>query len=300
MTELLERSVETDRNASRDYLFGNIISQLVPDEARILAALSDGRRVRRDRRRREATRAASTARPCSPTRPRSDAAAGVVTSRQRADLPHPPARLRSGRIRAARRTSPGRPVRHPRPPMPASRRRGDASRHASSGRRGWCARRVHDRPPFGQRVLGATDPSATAAAPDRRADVAAASLHDIAEHWYIDLSIPVVAAIIGYVTKLVAIRMMFQPIEFVGIQALPRLAGHRAAAGRPDGEHRRRHHDPRPHLGQRGGRAPRPRTRSPRRSPSRCARPAKRSPARSWLEYQPGALGRDARADAHA
>ena len=43
MTELLERSVETDRHSSRDYLYGNIISQLVPDEARILAALSDGR-----------------------------------------------------------------------------------------------------------------------------------------------------------------------------------------------------------------------------------------------------------------
>lgn len=43
-------------------------------------------------------------------------------------------------------------------------------------------------------------------------------LHDIAEHWYIDFSIPLVAALIGYVTKLVAIRMMFQPIEFVGIR----------------------------------------------------------------------------------
>lgn len=43
MTELLERSVETDRHSSRDYLYGSIISQLVPDEARILAALSDGR-----------------------------------------------------------------------------------------------------------------------------------------------------------------------------------------------------------------------------------------------------------------
>jgi hypothetical protein len=42
MNELLERSVEPDRAASRDYLYGNIISQLVPDEARILAALSDG------------------------------------------------------------------------------------------------------------------------------------------------------------------------------------------------------------------------------------------------------------------
>jgi hypothetical protein len=44
MNELLERSVEVDRKASREYLFGNIISQLVPDEARILAALSDGSR----------------------------------------------------------------------------------------------------------------------------------------------------------------------------------------------------------------------------------------------------------------
>ncbi|HLY32907.1 MAG TPA: Abi-alpha family protein, partial [Jatrophihabitantaceae bacterium] len=42
MNELLERSVESDRGASRDYLFGSIISQLVPDEARIMAALSDG------------------------------------------------------------------------------------------------------------------------------------------------------------------------------------------------------------------------------------------------------------------
>jgi uncharacterized membrane protein YheB (UPF0754 family) len=33
---------------------------------------------------------------------------------------------------------------------------------------------------------------------------------------YIDASIPVMAAVIGYVTKLVAIRMMFQPLEFVG------------------------------------------------------------------------------------
>ncbi|MEO8889262.1 MAG: Abi-alpha family protein [Jatrophihabitantaceae bacterium] len=43
MSELLERSIETDRTSSREYLFGTIISQLVPDEARILAFLSDGR-----------------------------------------------------------------------------------------------------------------------------------------------------------------------------------------------------------------------------------------------------------------
>jgi hypothetical protein len=44
MGELLERSVEATRSDSREYLFGTIISQLVPDEARILAALADGRR----------------------------------------------------------------------------------------------------------------------------------------------------------------------------------------------------------------------------------------------------------------
>lgn len=41
---------------------------------------------------------------------------------------------------------------------------------------------------------------------------------DLVQHWYIDLSIPLVAALIGYVTKLVAIRMMFQPLEFVGVR----------------------------------------------------------------------------------
>jgi uncharacterized membrane protein YheB (UPF0754 family) len=43
-------------------------------------------------------------------------------------------------------------------------------------------------------------------------------VNDLVEHWYIDLSIPLVAALIGYVTKLVAIRMMFQPLEFMGIR----------------------------------------------------------------------------------
>jgi hypothetical protein len=42
MNELLERSVEATRIDSRGYLYGTIISQLVPDEARILAAMSDG------------------------------------------------------------------------------------------------------------------------------------------------------------------------------------------------------------------------------------------------------------------
>jgi hypothetical protein len=42
MSELLERSVEATRTDSREYLYGTIISQLVPDEARILAAMADG------------------------------------------------------------------------------------------------------------------------------------------------------------------------------------------------------------------------------------------------------------------
>ncbi len=40
---------------------------------------------------------------------------------------------------------------------------------------------------------------------------------DFRAHLWLYLSMPLVAAAIGYVTKLVAIRMMFQPIEFVGI-----------------------------------------------------------------------------------
>jgi hypothetical protein len=43
MSELLERSSESDGSRSRDYLFGSIVSQLVPDEARILALLAGGR-----------------------------------------------------------------------------------------------------------------------------------------------------------------------------------------------------------------------------------------------------------------
>lgn len=45
---------------------------------------------------------------------------------------------------------------------------------------------------------------------------------DIRTHFWIYLSLPFVSAVIGYVTKLVAIRMMFQPVEFVGIR-LPLL-----------------------------------------------------------------------------
>lgn len=42
---------------------------------------------------------------------------------------------------------------------------------------------------------------------------------DLRQHFWIYLSLPFVSAIIGYVTKVVAIRMMFQPIDFVGLKA---------------------------------------------------------------------------------
>ena len=46
------------------------------------------------------------------------------------------------------------------------------------------------------------------------------SLHsiilDVQENWILYLSMPFVAAIVGYVTKIVAIKMMFLPIEFIG------------------------------------------------------------------------------------
>jgi hypothetical protein len=42
MSELLSRASGTTSGRSRDYLFGTIVSQLVPDEARILAALAEG------------------------------------------------------------------------------------------------------------------------------------------------------------------------------------------------------------------------------------------------------------------
>lgn len=41
---------------------------------------------------------------------------------------------------------------------------------------------------------------------------------DLTENWMLYVSMPLVAALIGWVTKLVAIRMMFEPIDFVGIK----------------------------------------------------------------------------------
>jgi Abortive infection alpha len=44
MSELLTRSGESAAGRSKEYLFGTIVSQLVPDEARVLAALAEGKR----------------------------------------------------------------------------------------------------------------------------------------------------------------------------------------------------------------------------------------------------------------
>lgn len=44
----------------------------------------------------------------------------------------------------------------------------------------------------------------------------ASILADLKTNWVLYLSMPLVASMIGYVTKLVAIRMMFRPLEFIG------------------------------------------------------------------------------------
>lgn len=41
-------------------------------------------------------------------------------------------------------------------------------------------------------------------------------VRDIRTYWMLYLAMPFIAAAIGYITKLVAIRMMFQPVDFVG------------------------------------------------------------------------------------
>ena len=43
-------------------------------------------------------------------------------------------------------------------------------------------------------------------------------MHTFAEHWPVYVSMPFIAALIGYVTKRVAIEMMFRPLEFVGVK----------------------------------------------------------------------------------
>ena len=44
------------------------------------------------------------------------------------------------------------------------------------------------------------------------------TLADFKEHWWLYLSMPIIASVIGYATKIVAIKMMFEPLEFFGIK----------------------------------------------------------------------------------
>ncbi|EHR63467.1 hypothetical protein SaccyDRAFT_4660 [Saccharomonospora cyanea NA-134] len=67
--------------------------------------------------------------------------------------------------------------------------------------------------------------------------VVEAVLDDLAGNWPLYTAIPVVAALIGYVTKRVAIEMMFRPLDFVGVKGtflgwqgvVPRHGGRMAA-----------------------------------------------------------------------
>lgn len=43
-----------------------------------------------------------------------------------------------------------------------------------------------------------------------------AILADVKGHWMLYLALPIIAATIGFITKLLAIRMMFQPLRFIG------------------------------------------------------------------------------------
>ncbi|WP_460847684.1 DUF445 domain-containing protein [Nocardioides ultimimeridianus] len=58
---------------------------------------------------------------------------------------------------------------------------------------------------------------------------------DLADHWYVYATMPFIAAAIGYVTKIVAIEMLYRPMRFVGIGPIgwqglvPRRAGKVAA-----------------------------------------------------------------------
>lgn len=44
-----------------------------------------------------------------------------------------------------------------------------------------------------------------------------AILADLRAHWWLYASIPLISGVIGYVTKVVAIQMMFRPLKFIGI-----------------------------------------------------------------------------------
>ncbi|HEY1973620.1 MAG TPA: DUF445 domain-containing protein [Pseudonocardia sp.] len=62
------------------------------------------------------------------------------------------------------------------------------------------------------------------------------ALADVRENWLLYLSMPLIAAAIGYSTKLIAVKMMFEPIEFKGRKPvlgwqgiIPRAAGRMAS-----------------------------------------------------------------------
>lgn len=67
-------------------------------------------------------------------------------------------------------------------------------------------------------------------------DFVASVLADVRENWHVYAVMPFFGALIGYVTKLLAIRMMFQPLEFHGVRpylgwqgVIPRRAGRMAS-----------------------------------------------------------------------
>jgi uncharacterized membrane protein YheB (UPF0754 family) len=67
-------------------------------------------------------------------------------------------------------------------------------------------------------------------------DFLAPVLADVRENWPVYAAMPLFGALIGYVTKLLAIRMMFQPLEFRGLRpflgwqgVIPRRAGRMAS-----------------------------------------------------------------------
>jgi uncharacterized membrane protein YheB (UPF0754 family) len=45
-------------------------------------------------------------------------------------------------------------------------------------------------------------------------------LLDVQKNWFLYAVMPVVAALIGYITKIMAIKMMFQPINFIGLKPI--------------------------------------------------------------------------------
>ena len=43
-------------------------------------------------------------------------------------------------------------------------------------------------------------------------------IKDFQEHFWLYISIPFISGFIGYITKVIAIQMMFAPLEFKGIR----------------------------------------------------------------------------------